>query len=50
MSGVAYYTDGLHSTWRRPADYVDVARHVPGGRRDEAFDFAKQTCRAKRPV
>ena len=46
---VAYYTDGLHSTWRRPADYVDIARHVAGGRR-EGDDWGKQTRAARRPV
>lgn len=43
-SGVAYYTDGAHSTWRRPADYVAVAK--PSGK----GEFARQTVRARAPV
>ena len=45
-SGVAYYTDGNHSTWRRPADFVEVAKPSGG----DARDFARQTFRARAPV
>ena len=49
-SGVRYYTDGMHSTWRKPADFVDFVRHVDNRRAPGYRDWAKATTRAKRPV
>ena len=47
---VAPDTDGMHSTWRKPADFVDFVRHVDNRRAPGYRDWAKATTRAKRPV
>jgi len=49
VSGVSYYTDGLHSTWRKPQDFVDVAKPITNPNKRNVDTFAKQTFKARPP-
>ncbi|KAJ1454555.1 hypothetical protein M885DRAFT_521841 [Pelagophyceae sp. CCMP2097] len=46
-SGVSYYTDGMKSTWRRPAGFLPVLKSRSG---QQNADWTAKTRAARRPA